>query len=55
MVVKKDVSHELVKKSNGIKTTDTSDLIEKTNYDAKIDETEKEVPHIDIKKSYQRS
>ena len=40
-VVKKTGFDKLVKKSNAIKTTDTSNLVEKADYNAKIGEIEK--------------
>ena len=39
--VKKTIYHELVKKFNAIQTNDTSDLVEKAEYNAKILEIEK--------------
>ena len=41
-VVKKDKYDELIKKVDAIKTTDTSNLLKKTDYDTKISETEKD-------------
>ena len=45
IVVKKTVCDELVKK---VKTTDTSDLVQKGDYDTKIDEIEKKITDHDI-------
>ena len=42
-VAKKTYYNELIKKSNAIQTTDTSDLVKKTDYYTKINETEKKV------------
>ena len=40
-VVKKTEYDKLVKKANAIKTTDSSNLVEKADYNAKIGEIEK--------------
>ena len=42
-VIKKTEYDELGKKLNNIRTTDTSDLIEKTDYNAKVNEVEKKL------------
>ena len=42
-VLKKTEYNELVKKVNNINTTDTSDLVKKTNYNTKINEIEKKI------------
>ena len=49
IVVKKTVCDELVKK---VKTTDTSDLVEKGDYDTKIDEIEKKITDHDHSNKY---
>ena len=41
--VKRNEYNELVKKFNNISTTDTSDLVEKTDYSVKINEIEKKI------------
>ena len=35
--------NELVKKAHSIQTTDTSDLVEKTDYDTKINEIKRKI------------
>ena len=42
-MIKKTEYDELGKKLNNIRTTDTSDLIEKTDYNAKVNEVEKKL------------
>ena len=42
-MVKKTEYDELGKKLNNIRTTDTSDLVEKTDYNAKVNEVEKKL------------
>ena len=49
--VKKTEYHELLKKVNTIQTTDTSNLVKKTDYDTKISEIEKKLLIIIIAKS----
>ena len=40
-VVRKTEYYELIKNANTSQTTDTSNLVKKTNYNTKINETEK--------------
>ena len=49
--VKKTEYHELVKKVNTIQTTDTRNLVKKTDYDTKISEIEKKLLIIIIARS----
>ena len=51
-VVKKTEYDELIKKDNNIKTTDTSDLVRKADYDTKIGEIEKKITNRDHSNEY---